>query len=446
MLTIYIHFISYDSAFVSMNIKSWFEQVRGQSLSEKEKTLLFSTIQDKIHAQSVSIMGRFAYYRNVFALSILIVAVGAYYQWHALSNNTVQQQEPIQVTTVSPFWWVQADTVWKVIFVEWEMWVFVDNQLIETLDIVSWWVVHLQENARLELLVRHGTKAIITWPAQFSIERLIDTEWKSTLLINLIRWSYFELLPVLAQEQAMYDFDEWVWYHDEVILVKTQEFEITKNTLNDDFHLTITQDDWWAATLINQGADLLVKHINSENEITLHHNNQLSFDNLTAQEAVELFDDIAHNQLTISYTIDDKISTVFTPSWSVSQNPDAEIAVNNKKSQIDDQAIDKQEELLTANQQDDKRVLDPATSELLLAYFTDPKIPSYIQEENVWAITIILNNARNLLWLESLAWDPVTLADDIAWFKTYLFDKYFVTPSLLSSIDTLYTQLIKNTQ
>jgi len=298
-----------------MKLEDWFAQMRDQSLSDKEKTLVYSRVLDKTH-QSVLTKRITFYARAGLATFALMWAVVFFLtSWMPTTVVTTDPSNGPLLTLTAPVWNIaQADTIWKLLTVKWSISVFDWEEKIEWVDLNYWNKVLLQEDARVELVVRQWVKATIVWPAVISLERFEDEDWKTATVLNLIEWSYFEIVNVQISEE---DSENFIDTEEEPLIVKTETFEIQQMPEERNMRVIITKEDdvqkvtneWWS--------DILVKKLWNDDEWTLTVIGQDQFAllwDLWEEQIIEkserIEQELKDKQLTIRYEIEKPVLTI----------------------------------------------------------------------------------------------------------------------------------------
>lgn len=458
-----------------MRLEDWFAEVRDQRLSDKEKTEVYSKILDRTHKGILTKRINFYMRAGVATFAVLWVVVFFLSSWVSTIPTENSNVWPI-VAVNQPIWnIVQADYIWELINVEWNITVFDWEDEVDWVNLTYWNKVFLQENARVELVVRQWVKATIHWPAQLALEEFIDESWKKAVVLNLIEWSYFEIVTVQISE-----LNEWVELQDEIaeetVIVKTNSVEIQQMPAQRDMSLTITNDNW-VEKVTNTWWDIIVKRLwNSDDwSLTVVWQDQIAVVDwswsevkLANTEPEIIEKELLDKQLTIRYEIevplliDDEEDSVIIEEPEVLEVIPTEEPINEIISPKEENLDEKQEipkEITPVNKKEieieeksikekviskGKRALDQETMTAIEWSLSQGFINKHIRDITInralgneaglwitlWTLQWLVNSWRAALWL-SPVWASVTwLASWISELASILEKDYYVPPSL----------------
>lgn len=433
-----------------MKLENWLAELRDQRLSEKEKTQIYSRILDKTHTGVLT--KRISFYAKAWVFTLALFWAAIFFLSSTPSTRIVTNPDSPIATITRPLNAVQADTVGELIKVDWWITIFDWDKEISGEILTYGNTVLLQEDARVEVVVRQWVKATITWPAEFALERFVDESWNNAVVLNLIEGSYFEIVNVKISQEELDDATTDPEETLETIIVKTNNFEIQQMPAQRDMRVTITSEDW-VQTVKNEGGDIIVKTLGNDNEwtLTVVWQDQIAVSDpvlvLADNKPEAIEKELTDKQLTIRYEIEKPL------------------VINNVPVAEEDQETIADDGLETVTIQpkkpttilDNRRVLDQELltwieGSLSLWFVSKHAGDITIYREagdTVWAerslavVQWLVNRARGVAGLSpvdaSFSW--------VIWWvqslKTYLEANYFVPPSLISTLQSIVAVLEK---
>lgn len=493
-----------------MQLKDWFTDLRGQRLSKKEKASMYASILHKTQKNKHFFTKRLEFYLKAWSLTTILLIWAIYFTTGYLPQSTQNfspESGPVVIDTPQRNNIVQADTLWKLINVEWSIEIFDwDEQIAFTDEIFNWHKVYLQEGARVELVVRQWVKAIITWPAQFLLERLND----DTIVLNLIDGSYFEIVPIQTAEEDIFNDSPTAVSNNtdtsistrentdennsgstaeseqtqerkvDNLIVKTQDFEIQQMPAQRNLRVKVTKDENGVSTLENQGADIIIKRLENDNEtveddrsssrLAVLGRDQVALVNkntatgevtITQSESDQIEGELRERQLTIRYEADEDIVTVWNNNaGDTSQQEGQQQDADSTNWRVSADGLENPntnpntpEDTQTQSEwnwsENAKSVLAPATTQAVQESIKISFIKKHVTDIAVYqfnwndeqkqvalrSLAAIITRAR---WVFDLPASPTSIDGVVSstnQLVSHIEKRYFVWPTLQSSLD-----------
>jgi len=437
--------------------------LRELQLSEREKQFIRNNILTKqrkrVLMNKIFFASRVTGYVAVSAFWLFIL-VSSYIpqQWF-----TPSQDGPLFTLLRDNQSIVQADTIGRLLEIQWVVHVIQNGIIVPKTDIAAWEIVVLQPWAEIVVQVRATTFAKITWPAKFVLEYIPETQ---QTVLNLLEGKLIEVTTTISVLPSPEDTDTKEIVPSENIVIKTKLVEVTAPK-DKTSSFVITQEDKKAEVvatsgniLVKQLVDLTWTKLTTNNELMVDAGNTAHIDTkwialytpTTDNEVVQLA--LESKDLQIRYqtpSSDSEKDIVSVPKIDLSDTE-----------QGADEVTVKDDVLAALNQKstysEDKKIL---TSELL-SKLTQTLHPN-ITRENLWQMRqrketnidayIIaysnlldqVNYAYTLLWKAQPATSTDSLDAGIMVTQnllTILETKYATPPSLRSSLLTIINWLV----
>lgn len=404
-----------------MNLKTYFNQLSEEKLSDERKIALYQRICEE-RANIPQSLARTKILRKRVIYSLLSFILISSFFWVFYWNFPKLIEYRAFWAEKNPSWAnvVSADYIAEVLEINGEYIIEKEGKTFQNSVLFDWDLITLKDNAKIIFNINDHIKAEIQWPAKFSISKV--NEWKYHLFLM-----EGDFLKIDSEES------------DDVLQVETEEITI-ETTKDEKVALTLTKKDT-KTELENKGASLLVKDKSTQDEsITLEPEKLLTMD----------ANDITH------ITDIEEFATALTRRWNLTYTTGFPEEINeiesSDESRLEDNAtidietiMSSDDDFLTAKQVISWDIEKNVSSDL--AYSADEKIVP--TENQLSQITAALNSSFLLwdvkeLYLAKQSWsaDKVAAAyRNILWRIKAVGDVCDVKVALEATPDSIITQI-----
>ncbi len=437
------------------NLRDYFAQMHGRSLSAEDKLRIYQRFLDKSHR--VLMRRKVAYYSKVTAFWVFtfIMAWGAFYLFSPTSTlYQTQELENGLVALKSQNGVVHAEPIGRIITASGKMVITTpDGEATVWNDLYSNDKVLLQAWAEILLTVSNGFQAKIIGPATFMIEDGGMQGDVHIYTINLLEGDYMELAKIEEPKTATKKTTQLA-----SVMVKTDDFHLEQLHADSDSSLDIiiSTTTEGKKTITNHGDDILVKKIvrDSEQKIyaavgedqTVLVNGDIE---LIAEDVEKIVKDITDNQLTIRYDLDEDTA------WR--EDADSDIMADAKV--VDTEAVSALSTLLDADgstkQVIDEDVMASINTSLATSFVAQDlaqiQMYYYDGDDSSFAISYTnltrrLQRVAQILGIEipAMSISPDSLGQGsaaAAQILTHLEANYYIAPGATSSLRTIISTL-----
>lgn len=320
------------------NLRDYFVQMQGRSLSQEEKMRIYQRFLDKSHR--VLMRSKVAYYSRVTAFSFTaLIAVGwALYLFTPISNpyEVKELDNGLMAIQQKNGAFVHAEPIGRIITARGEMVITTaDGKVIDGSDLYSNYQILLQAWAEILITVSNGFQAKIIGPARFMIEDGGMHGDVHFYTINLLEWDYLQLAKIENTVQKRTT-------ELESIIVKTDDFHLESLHVNTDLDIVISTTVEGKKTITNHGDDILVKKIVRDSEKKIYaavgedQTVMINWDIELIEGDIEKFvKEIEDNQLTIRYELDEVAMSMLALEDAQDQSQEDSKSVDLLSSVID---------------------------------------------------------------------------------------------------------------
>lgn len=436
-----------------MKRKDYWKEYTNTRISDSKKEEIFRSISVSIAPSSL--YQRWAHYvrpvASVVWVAILWIAV--FVVWFIGDNQPLQIDDAPSVDEETPSVWqfVQASPIWRIIQTQWILWLDNNGEITPIQTIDEWKIITLQSQAKIVFAINESLKATITWPARFTIETLDD----ATVLLNLLEWSYAQVKTiekkVTIPEQKQPETE---------LIVKTKQLEVSTRAQKS-VDLVITQNDDNQAVVSNLWDEIVVKNIQTQEQIAMQEDSEAVWDLTTMianvwQTQVSSVD--KRPVLAIRYETTQDQSEVLQDvvEETLTQDIDKDVTIGIDESELlalvqwEPSGVDETQNQSTQPTQNpdtlEWRVLDQERMALLEKIFVWPSLATTIQDytqtqdeaKKTELLQTVVNTVNQGLWVFNSAWSTTASLQNVNSLTLKLLrileNDYFIPPTLIASV------------
>ncbi len=184
-----------------MKLQEYFNQEKSHGLSDAEKMSVYYSVMEKNLQKTYKVKRSFLHVKSlVYGSFLFFILVGFYgmylFQWPMIEDEWYLLSRLSDNANVA-----QADFVAKVVDFNGNFYIEQEWKTIQTSNIKDWDIVTLKQNAQVVFHIDDDTKAKITGPARFVIEKTSQSSYKLAMFYG----EYIEMSSLQKESKNKYE-------------------------------------------------------------------------------------------------------------------------------------------------------------------------------------------------------------------------------------------------
>lgn len=404
-----------------MKLRDYFQQISKDRLDDAAKLRIYEAILKKQTPQRRSLIGRFSPLAKVavFGVFTLLMLFGQFQAEILYAPSDARD----------PSATVSADQVGRIVNAHGEFFIVKDGKKVTSDTIKDGDKIVLGYSSEMIFQINNSTTAKIIGPAEIVIKDVGETNGTKNYVLNLLDGTYFEMNTAATSNTN--------------VVLKTNDTDIQSANIGQQTHFTITQSNG-KKVINNKWSELLVQKTLKQKKVTTTIKvNQVAMLTSPQEEVAAITANLQNKEITKTFDLGVEAQTLLaTNSLKTWATQSGELASTTSSFLIESKKV-----LSTTQLDGIKQYLSPTFviaqyKQIAVAYLNWEQADT---ESAIQILLIRINQTSESLWLETLPEAPgnlATLSASVKKLLSQIDQKYYVSPSLASSLKTLNTRIV----
>ncbi len=172
-----------------MKLQEYFTQQKSHWLSDVQRIEIYQMIMEKNMKKSFQRKRSFLHIKSFVYTSFLLFFIVGFYWMYFFQEEDISDMNSYLISSLSNTNVAQADFIAKIVDFNGTFFIEQSWKSIQTSNIKDWDIVVLNQNAQMIFHIDNDTKAKITGPAKFMINKKSESGYR----VILLQWEYLEV-------------------------------------------------------------------------------------------------------------------------------------------------------------------------------------------------------------------------------------------------------------